>query len=105
AGAAAPCGMAPPPVALGSEAGRDLVAGDVQPLPRDVDVDAAFSVGDREPGLRAQEGLVLDAELVDARDGDLGLRIRVAVADHDRAHDVRTGVIAEAVARRRPAVV
>ena len=38
-----------------AEAGRDLVAVDVEPLRRDVDVDAALAVGDRDartPGPR-----------------------------------------------------
>jgi len=34
-----------------AETRRDLVAVDVQPLRRDVDVDAAFAVGDSEAGL------------------------------------------------------
>ena len=55
------------------EAGRDLAAVDVQPLRRDVDVDAALAVGHREPGLGAEERLVLAAELVDAGDGDVAL--------------------------------
>jgi hypothetical protein len=46
------------------EARRDLVAVDVQPLGRDVDVDAALPVGDGEARLGAEERLVLDAELV-----------------------------------------
>ena len=49
-----------------AEAGRDLRAVDVQPLGRDVDVDPALAVGHREPGLGAEERLVLDAGLVDA---------------------------------------
>src|SRR5262249_59603862 len=77
----------------------------MQPLRRDVAVDAARGIGEREPGLGAEERLVLDAELVDARDGDLRLSVRVAVADHDRPNDVRARVVAEAVARRRPAFV
>ncbi len=47
-----------------AEAGRDLVAVDVQPLRRDVDVDAALAVGHGEPGLGAEEGLILDPDLV-----------------------------------------
>ena len=50
------------------EARRDLVAVDVQPLRRDVDVDAALAVRDGEPRLRAEERLILDADVVDARD-------------------------------------
>ena len=49
-----------------AEARRHLVAVDVQPLRRDVDVDAALAVGHREAGLGAEERLVLDPELVDS---------------------------------------
>ena len=84
-----------------AEARRDLVAVDVQPLRRDVDVDAALAVGHREAGLGAEERLVLDPELVDARDGDVAVGVGVAVADHDVAHDVRARVVAVAVAVRR----
>ena len=49
------------------EARRDLVAVDVQPLRRDVDVDAALAVGDGQARFRAEEGLILDADVVDAR--------------------------------------
>ena len=45
-----------------AEARRDLRAVDVQPLRRDVDVDAALAVGHREPRLGAEERLVLDAD-------------------------------------------
>ena len=62
-----------------AEARGDLVAVDVQPLGRDVEVDAALAVGDREPGLRAEEGLVLHADLVLAGDDDVGRRVGVAV--------------------------
>ena len=58
--------------------------------------------GNREPGLGAEEGLILAAELVDALDGDVALDVRVAVPDHDRADDVRPRVVAVAVAHRRP---
>ena len=58
------------------EAGRDLVAVDVQPLRGDVDVDAALAVGDREARLRAEEGLILDPDLVLARDDDVARRRR-----------------------------
>ena len=43
----------------------------MQPLGRDVQLDAAVAVGDRQPGLRPEEGLVLDADLVAAADDDL----------------------------------
>ena len=58
------------------EARCDLVAVDVQPLRRDVDVDAALAVGHGEAGLRPEERLVLDADVVDARDDDLALGVR-----------------------------
>ena len=84
------------------QAGRDLVAVDVQPLGRDVDVDAALAVRHREARLRAEERLVLDAELVGARDDDVARCVRVAVPDHQVADDVRARVVAVAVAHRRP---
>ena len=59
-----------------AEARRDLVAVDVQPLRRDVDVDAALAVRDREPRLGAEERLVLDPDLVDALDRDLAGGVR-----------------------------
>jgi hypothetical protein len=90
---------------LQPEAGCDLVAVDVQPLRRDVDVDAALAVRDCEARLGPEERLVLDAELVDALDRDVALSIRVAVADDDRAQDVRARVLAEAVAGSRVLVV
>ena len=66
------------------EAGAELLLVDVQPLRRDVEVDAALAVGHREAGLGAEEGLVLHAHLVLAADDDLGLRVRVAEADAAR---------------------
>ena len=71
-----------------AEAGGDLLAVDVQPLRGDVDVDPALAVRDREAGLRAEEGLILAAELVDALDRDLAHQLRVPVTDDDVAHDV-----------------
>ena len=38
----------------------------VQPLRRDVDVDSAVPVGDREAGLGPEEGGILAADVVDA---------------------------------------
>jgi hypothetical protein len=84
------------------EAGSHLVAVDVEPLRRDVDVHATLAVRHREPRLGAEERLVLAAELVDAADGDVAGRIGIAVADHDVADDVRAGVVAVAMAHRRP---
>jgi len=88
-------------VGLEPQARRHLVAVDVEPLRRDVDVDAALAVRNGEPGLRAEEGLVLDADLVHAGDGDLALRLRVAVTDDERADDVRARIVAVTVAHRR----
>ena len=90
---------------LEPEARCDLVAIDVQPLGRDVDIDAAFAVWDGQPGLRAEERLVLDPDLVDAADGDVASRVRIAVADDDRPQDVRPRVVPEAVAGSRVPVV
>ena len=83
------------------EAGRDLRPVDVQPLRRDVDVDAAFAVGNGEAGLRAEERLILDADVVHALDRDVRRRVGVAVADHHVPHDVRPFVLAVTVTARR----
>ena len=58
---------------LEPETGCDLVAVDVEPLRRHVDVDPALAVRDRDTGLRAEEGLVLLPQLVVAGDGDVAL--------------------------------
>ena len=84
------------------EAGRDLVAVDVQPLGRDVDVDAALAVGDGQPRLRPEERLILDADVVDAADGHVPVGVGIAVADDQVADDVRAVVLAIAVRHRRP---
>jgi hypothetical protein len=70
------------------EAGCDLVAIDVEPLRRDVDVDATLAVGDCQARLRPEERLVLDAELVDAFYAHLTSCERVAVDDPHLATDV-----------------
>ena len=80
------------------EAGRDLVAVDVQPLRCDVDVDAALAVGNGQPGLRAEERLVPDAELVRPFDDHVRLGVGVAVADDHMADDIRARVLQVAVA-------
>ena len=77
-----------------AEARRDLLAVDMQPLRRDVDVDAALAVRHGEPGLGAEERLILDAELVRALDDDVALRVGVAVDDPHRAQDVRPRIVA-----------
>ena len=64
-----------------SQARRDLIAIDVQPLRRDVQRDAAVAVGDREAALRTERGLVLHRDLVLALDDDLGGRSRIPVDD------------------------
>ncbi len=86
---------------LERETRRHLVAVDVRPLRRDVDVDAALAVRNGEPGLGPEERLILLADLVDARDRHVAGRIRVAAADDERADDVRPRILAEAVARGR----
>ena len=99
-GAADACEVDAHAVRRQAEARRHLVAVDVQPLRGDVDVDAALPVGHGEPGLGAEEGLILDAELVGALDDDVGLGLGVAVADDDVADDVRARVVEVAVALR-----
>ena len=84
------------------EAGRHLVAVDVQPLRGDVDVDTTFAVRDGQTGLGAEEGLVLDADVVDAGDGHVSLGVGIAVADHEVPDDVRARVVAIPVPHRRP---
>ncbi len=84
-----------------SEARRDLGPVDMQPLRRDVDVDAALAVGYREPRLGPEERLILAADLVHATDGDVALRVDVSVANLDVAHDVRARVVEVAMAPRR----
>ncbi len=84
------------------EAGRDLVAIDVQPLRRDVDVDPALAVRDRDARLGPEEGLILLPDLVEAGDGDVAGELGIAASDDHRTHHVRPRVVAVAVARRRP---
>ena len=81
-----------------AETRRDLLAVDVQPLRGDVDVDAALAVRNGEPGLGAEERLILDAELVRALDDDVAPRVGVAVDDPHRAQDVRPRVAQVVVA-------
>ena len=80
---------------------RDLVAVDVQPLGRDEEVDAAVLGGHREPGLRAEEGLVLHPDLVLAAHHDVGLARLLAVGDVDVAQKVAGGVQRWGVGSRR----
>src|SRR4030095_8340670 len=81
-----------------TEARGNLVAVDVQPLRRDVDVDAALAVRNGQPRFGPQECLILNPELVIALDGDVARRIRVAALDPHVADAVRPGVVAKAVA-------
>jgi hypothetical protein len=59
-----------------AEAGGHLGEVHVEPLGRDVEVDAAVLGRNRKPRLGAEEGLVLHAELVLALHHQLGLRPR-----------------------------
>ena len=86
-----------------AEAGRHLVAVDVQPLGRDVDVDAALAVRDGEAGLGPEERLVLACRSRRRPQTDTSpCSLGVAVADDDVADDVRPRVVAVAVPHRRP---
>ena len=58
------------------EARRDLVAIDVEPLRRDVDVDPALAVRDRDARLGPEERLILLPDLVEAGDGDVAGELR-----------------------------
>ncbi len=70
------------------EARRDLAPVHVQPLGRHEQVDAAVLGGDRQPGLRAEERLVLHADLVLAADHDVRARVGPAPADPQVADQV-----------------
>lgn len=83
-----------------AEDGGDLAEVRVQPLGGDVQLDAAVLGGHREAGLGAEEGLVLHAEGVLARDDDVGaLGGLVGVAADDRlpVHDVGVRDVADVV--------
>ena len=83
-----------------AEARRDLITVDMEPLRRDVDVHPAFAVGNGEARLGPEERLVLDADLVHPGDGHVSLRVRIAVPNYERTHDVRARVVAISVAHR-----
>ena len=70
------------------EACRDLGLVDVQPLGGDVQVDAAVIRRDRQPRLRAHEGLILHAGLVAALDDDCSCCAGIAPADPLAVEDV-----------------
>ena len=79
------------------EAGRDLFEIRVQPLRRHVQFDAAVRARIREPGLGAEERLVLHADLVFAGDlhvgqGAHGRIVRGAAAHRLMAHEVAAGI-------------
>jgi hypothetical protein len=80
----------------------DLLAVDVQPLRRDVEVDAAVGGGHCETALGTERSLVLHRRLVVALDPDLGRGGGpVAVADVDVAQDVAELVHARRVGTKR----
>ena len=81
------------------QARGDLVAVDMQPLGRDEQLHAAVLAGHRQPRLRAEERLVLRADLVAALDDDLADGARVTVPQPDVAEHVAVGVD---VSRLRP---
>ncbi len=83
-------GEVQPDLVLGqSQARRDLLAVDVQPLRRDVKVDAAVLGRHRQSRLRAERGLVLHRRFVVAVHPDVRLgRVGFAVEDVHVAKDV-----------------
>lgn len=98
---AADAGQGHPHLVLGqAEHGGDLAQVGVEPLGGDVEVDAAVLAGHGETRLGAEEGLVLHAEVVVARDDHVGARGgRGGVAAHDRlaVHDVGVRDVAAVV--------
>ena len=87
-------------IGLESEAGRDLIAVHVKPLRRDMDVDAALAVGDGDARLRAEERLVLLADVVSALHDDLAESVGIPAPDDHRAHDVRARIVPVPVPHR-----
>src|SRR5256714_4067804 len=65
------------------EAGRDLTQIFVQPLRRDVQLDATVLPRDGKAGLRPERGLVLHAELVLAFDDDIRASVRIPMLDEN----------------------
>src|SRR4029077_9625 len=82
------------------EAPFDLRPVDVKPLRRDVDVDAALTIGNREARLGAEAGLILPSARVDAAHRTLALALGVAVLDHAMPYAVRARIVEVAVAAR-----
>ena len=72
----------------------------MEPLRGDVDIYTALAVGDDEPRLGTEECLVLNADLVDALDRHVTLRLRIAVPDHHVTDDVRSWIVAVSVPHR-----
>jgi hypothetical protein len=68
-----------------AEAWCDLVAVDMEPLRRHVDVHPALAVRNGEARFGPEESLVLDPELVVSGDSHLAGRVRVSVADRQLA--------------------
>ena len=82
----------PNPFHRNSQHDRELLLVDVKPLRREMQVDAALAVRDREARLRAERRLVLHADLVLASDHNLRMRRRLAVPDLHPARDVAVRV-------------
>ena len=89
-----------------AERRADLLLVHVQPLGRDVQVDAAVAGRHRQPGLRPEERLVLHADLVVAGHDDVGARapgrrVRILQVPHQVA--ARVHVCGAAGSQRRDA--
>ncbi len=83
----------------------DLPLVDVQPLGRDVEIDAAVLRRDREPGLRAQERLVLHPDLEVEGHHDRGGCVGIPPAELQMAHEVARPVHGRRVVVHGPAGV
>src|ERR671910_318870 len=91
-GAADAAEVQPHLVVRQAQARGDLVAVLVQPLGRDPQVDTALAVGNGEPRLGAEEGLVLHPHLVGALDHHVAPDAGFAVLDPDVPDEVAVGV-------------
>ena len=83
-GAADPGEMDPDLIGLEAEAGVDLFMVLVDPLGGNVEVDAPNAVGNGEPRLRPEKGLVLLPDLVETLDGYISGRVRLPVTARRR---------------------